>query len=112
MIGFVKRTYIPAGLGDPQVFRFGNQNESARAFTRTRTLKEAAPVDHPLSQYVNSASFFWSWKGGPKAPFSCVYYSPLYIPLHPHESLQFAQTKVSEQIETDLTNKQERNQNK
>ena len=43
--------------GDPQVFRFGNQNESARAFTRTHTLKEAASVDHPLSPYVNSALF-------------------------------------------------------
>ena len=40
---------------DPQGFRFGNQNESARAFTRTHTLVVVTTTDHPLSPYANSA---------------------------------------------------------
>ena len=43
------RSAKPPEERDPQVFRFGNQNERARAFNRTRTLKEAASTDHPLS---------------------------------------------------------------
>ena len=56
MVGAVAGA-IAGHLSGAQVFRFANQNESARAFTRTHTLKEAASTDHPLSPYVNSAFF-------------------------------------------------------
>ena len=54
---FLREDKFSVGLGDPQVFRFANQNESARAFTRTHTLMLLSKTDHSLSPYVNSALF-------------------------------------------------------